>query len=149
MPRTVAATLAALVLLASPLLRGQRLPPRGAAVGVLRGRPARGLPHAPPADDPPLTPEEIRRVVLRHLGALSRCHDRPDGGAPRADGRYSVRFVIAPSGRVRGVRTYPAGREAASDACVIGVFAAMVFPRPRGGATVTVDYPGTICGLDA
>ena len=150
MPRHLTLPLfTALVLVPSHLL-GQSVPRRAEVAGTLRSRPPRGLPSAgADAEEPPIPLEEIRRVVLRQLGALNRCRERADAGAPQGQGRYGVRFIITRSGRVRGVRTHATGSAPALDACVLGVFEAMVFPRPHGGVEVTVDYPVSFCGIDS
>jgi len=138
-----------LLVLVPTYVHGRRGPAPADVVGALRGRPPRGLPYAgADAQEPPIPLEEIRRVVLRQIGALNRCRERADAGAPQGHGRYGVRIVIAPSGRVRRVRALAAGSAPALDACVLGLFEAMVFARPRGGAEVSVDYPMSRCGIE-
>lgn len=149
MRRDLTLPLISLLVLVPAHVHGRRGPRLPEVVGALRGRPPRGLPYAgADAEEPPIPLEEIRRVVLQQLGALNRCLERADAGAPQGRGHYGVRFVIARSGRVRSVRARAAGSAPALDACVVGVFEAMVFPRPRGGVEVTVDYPVSFCGIE-
>lgn len=150
MPRALALPLFTALALLPAHVHGQPSPRRPDVVGTLRSRPPRGLPRvSADAEEPPIPLEEIRRVVLRQLGALNQCRERADAGAPQGHGSYGVRFIITRSGRVRGARTHATGSAPALDACVLGVFEAMVFPRPRGGVEVTVDYPVSFCGMDS
>jgi TonB family protein len=102
---------------------------------------------APPALPPDdggglLAPAAIRRVVTRELHQVDRCYAAALVGRPGLAGRVLVRFVIAGDGAVSssavlsGVEGAPA-----LDACVAAAVGRWRFPRPRGGGTVSVDYP--------
>jgi hypothetical protein len=89
-----------------------------------------------------LPPEVVRRIVRQHLGKMRLCYERALTTKPNLQGRVSVRFVIAPDGRVRSASN--AGSDLpdpAVVACVTAAFGALSFPRPEGGGVVVVTYP--------
>ncbi|MFO0651190.1 MAG: AgmX/PglI C-terminal domain-containing protein [Polyangiales bacterium] len=92
-----------------------------------------------------LSPTEVRAVVVRHLGAVNRCHERGLAVAPHASGVVFVRFEIGADGRVIDAsvasNTYPV--EGVAE-CIATATRAWVFPPPREGGPVTVDYPFTL-----
>ena len=76
----------------------------GAVAGRgLRGRSDRGpmVRTAPPSVSGRLSPEVIRRVVLRNLGQVQHCHEQALAQNPSAAGRVVVRFVIGGNGAVQ------------------------------------------------
>ncbi len=92
--------------------------------------------------EPALAREQIRDVVVQHLADVRRCHETVLRRRPRAAGTVVVRFSVAADGRVRdavAARTsYP---DPALVPCLLRVAAAWRFAAPRGGATVSVNYP--------
>ncbi|MFO0652554.1 MAG: AgmX/PglI C-terminal domain-containing protein [Polyangiales bacterium] len=117
----------------------------GAGAGRgLRGRGTSGptVRAAPPEISGLLSPEAIRRVVLRNLGQVNHCHEQGLATNPNAAGRVTVRFVIGGSGSVMGSgvagSTYPI--QSVGD-CIANAVRRWQFPAPEGGGVVTVNYP--------
>lgn len=110
----------------------------------LRGRGNSGptVRAAPPDISGLLSPEAIRRVVLRNLGQVNHCHEQGLATNPNAQGRVTVRFVIGGTGSVMasGVAnsTYPI--QTVAD-CIANAVRRWQFPAPEGGGVVTVNYP--------
>ncbi len=110
----------------------------------LRGRGTSGptVRAAPPDISGLLSPEAIRRVVLRNLGQVNHCHEQGLATNPNAAGRVTVRFVIGGTGSVMasGVAgsTYPI--QSVGD-CIANAVRRWQFPAPEGGGVVTVNYP--------
>lgn len=91
-----------------------------------------------------LSPEIVRRVVMRNMGQFQYCYTRinADGGALPA-GSGEVAFVIGPMGQV--LSSTPQAPSSPALAPVLACIAASVqrfqFPAPEGGGVVTVRYP--------
>jgi len=97
---------------------------------------------APPTVSGSLSPEAIRRVVLRNLGQVSHCHEQSLASNPGASGRVIVRFLIGPTGAVQGssvaASSYP---NASAAQCIASAVRRWQFPSPEGGGVVSVNYP--------
>ncbi len=97
---------------------------------------------APPEVTGLLSPEAIRRVVLRNLGQIAHCHEQALALQPDAAGRVVVRFIIGPNGSVLGSNAqqvaYPAS---AAAQCMANAVRRWQFPTPEGGGVVTVSFP--------
>ncbi|MFO0603089.1 MAG: AgmX/PglI C-terminal domain-containing protein [Polyangiales bacterium] len=110
----------------------------------LRGRGTSGptVRAAPPDISGLLSPEAIRRVVLRNLGQVNHCHEQGLAQNPNAAGRVTIRFVIGGTGSVMGSgvagSTYPI---ASVGDCIANAVRRWQFPAPEGGGVVTVNYP--------
>jgi hypothetical protein len=110
----------------------------------LRGRGTSGptVRAAPPDISGLLSPEAIRRVVLRNLGQVNHCHEQGLAQNPNAAGRVTVRFIIGGTGSVMGSgvagSTYPI---ASVGDCIANAVRRWQFPAPEGGGVVTVNYP--------
>ncbi len=117
----------------------------GAGAGTgLRGRGTTGptARAAAPTVTGALSPEVIRRVVLRNLGAVAHCHELALARNPTLAGRLVLQFVIGPLGNVLSVvMRENAVADPAVGACVSSVLSRMQFPAPPGNASVTVSYP--------
>ena len=89
-----------------------------------------------------LEPEVIRRIVARHRSEIRGCYQRALERRPDLEGRATARWVIAPSGGVRG-STIDADRsdtnDASVEACIASAVSRWTFP-PSSGPTV-VSYP--------
>ncbi len=122
----------------------------GAGVG-LRGRGTQGplVRAAPPAVTGMLSPEVIRRVVLRNLGQVAHCHEQSFVQNANAAGRVVVRFVIGGTGTVLGSdvaqSTHPVPTVAP---CIANAVRRWQFPSPEGGGIVTVNYPFNLSSPD-
>lgn len=115
----------------------------GAGSG-LRGRAARGpiVRAAPPVVMGQLSPEAVRRVVLRNLGQVAHCHEQSLAQDPTVHGRVVIRFVINSSGAVMGSSVSDSDYAVPSGAvCVANAVRRWQFPSPDDGGIVTVNYP--------
>lgn len=109
-----------------------------------RGRSGPFVRAAPPEVFGAISPEAIRRIVLRNLGQVSHCHEQSMAQNPQVQGRITIRFVIGANGAVNSsevaqdATTYqvPSGA-----ACVANAVRRWQFPSVDGGSTVTVYYP--------
>ncbi len=113
---------------------GRGLRTRGASGPIVRA--------APPEVSGLLSPEAVRRVVLRNLGQVTFCHEQGLAQNPNAAGRVTVRFVVGATGGVlnSGVAssTYP--MQGVGD-CIASATSRWQFPSPEGGGVVVVHYP--------
>ncbi|MBL8681818.1 MAG: AgmX/PglI C-terminal domain-containing protein [Myxococcales bacterium] len=114
------------------------------AGGGLRGRGNRGptVRAAPPQVTGQLSPEAIRRVVLRNLGQVAHCHEQGLAQNPSLEGRVVIRFIIGGTGSVMGSAVQESNLSVPSTAsCIANAFRRWQFPSPEGGGIVTVNYP--------
>jgi TonB family protein len=89
-----------------------------------------------------LSPEAIRRVVLRNLGQVRNCHEQGLQQTPTAQGQIVVRFIIGGDGHVLGANVVESSYPIASvGQCVADAARRWMFPSPEGGGIVTVRYP--------
>ena len=97
---------------------------------------------APPSVSGLLSPEAIRRVVLRNLGQVNHCYEQGLATSPNAAGRVVVRFVIGGTGTVIGsnVADNSLGVPSVGE-CIANAVRRWQFPAPEGGGVVTVNYP--------
>lgn len=110
----------------------------------LRGRGTQGplVRAAPPEVSGLLSPEAIRRVVLRNLGQVSHCHEQGLAQNPNLEGRVVIRFIIGGTGTVLGAAVAESTVPVPSvGQCISQAVRRWQFPAPEGGGTVTVNYP--------
>ena len=104
---------------------------------------------APPTVEGLLSPEAIRRVVLRNLGQVTHCHEQGLAMNPNASGRVVVRFVIGGTGAVMAAgvaeSNYP---NPAVGQCIANATRRWQFPSPENGGVVTVSYPFNLSNGD-
>jgi TonB family protein len=105
------------------------------ALLVLASAPA-AFAAAPPAD-PPLSHEEIKATVDKHLGDVKACLKQH--GA--ATGKLVVKFVINVLGKVESPAPEQSSSNAALDKCIAAQFLKWEFPKPRGNVNMGVVYP--------
>ncbi|MCB9703422.1 MAG: AgmX/PglI C-terminal domain-containing protein [Myxococcales bacterium] len=88
-----------------------------------------------------LDPEIIRRIVRAHINEIRHCYNQGLVDDPTLAGRVVIAFTIDPEGKVA---------EAAADEVTISPEVAecsrvavqrWLFPKPRGGGSVSVRYP--------
>jgi len=97
---------------------------------------------APPSVSGSLSPEAIRRVVLRNLGQVQHCYEQGLAANPSLGGRIIVRFVINGSGAVAASSVADTSVDApAVGQCVANAVRRWQFPTPQGGGMVSVSYP--------
>ncbi|MEZ4408917.1 MAG: TonB family protein [Polyangiales bacterium] len=97
---------------------------------------------APPSVSGLLSPEAIRRVVLRNLGQVNRCYEQGLATSPNIAGRVVVRFVIGGTGTVIGSSVADSSIAVPSvGECIANAVRRWQFPAPEGNGVVTVNYP--------
>lgn len=128
------ATAGMIALFATSELEFAPLPPTGALDA--RAEPGVGDDHGRGE----LSPTEIRRVIRSKMLELRACYEAARATQPTLAGRLSVRFTIGVDGAVTSTEVVT-GLEPAVDRCVARVVRAAVFPPPRGGGVVVVNYP--------
>ena len=121
---------------------------QGVGYGLgLRGRAATGptVRTSAPAVMGSLSPDVIRRVVLRNLGQVNRCYQLALARVPTLAGRFALRFVIDPSGNVSGATPAPGStlRDPTFELCMTTAVRRWVFPALSAAGSVTVTYPFT------
>jgi hypothetical protein len=114
--------------------RGSRLGNRGTRGPIVR-------PAAPNVIGL-LSPESIRRVVIRNLPQVIHCHEQGLVQNPALEGRVIVRFVIGGEGTVMGSNIAESNIVVPSvGQCISNAVRRWQFPIPEGGGIVTVNYP--------
>lgn len=89
-----------------------------------------------------IRPDEVDRVVKRHLAQIRYCYQRELQKNPALAGKLSVKFTIAADGSVSSATASSSTLEApAVEACVASRFLRMQFPSVRGGGVALVKYP--------
>lgn len=100
-------------------------------------------PSAGDSKPPPLSKENIREVIKRHLDEVRTCYERGLQRDRNLEGRVMVRFVIAWCGAVRSseVQSSTLGDDDAAN-CVAQTVRNWWFPRvTEVGANTLVSYP--------
>jgi hypothetical protein len=95
------------------------------------------LPAAARAAEAPLSHEEIKSTVDKHLADVKACMKQH--GA--ATGKLVVKFGITPLGKVIDAAPETNSSNVALDKCIAKAFLGWEFPKPRGGVTMGVVYP--------
>ena len=89
-----------------------------------------------------LSKELIRRVVRANRGELRRCYEKQLRKNPKLRGEVKVKFIIGGTGRIEGATvTQSTLRNAKVEACMVDAIKKWVFPKPKGGGEVIVNYP--------
>jgi TonB family protein len=84
-----------------------------------------------------LSSAEISKTITPRLGDVKTCMKEHSD----ATGRVVVHFVVQPDGKVNDVKAKENSSNAGLDKCVLGVFAHLTFPKPKGGQTMPIAYP--------
>jgi len=89
-----------------------------------------------------LTAEEVGKVVKKHWLEVKYCYEKELQKNPALQGKVAVNWTINPLGEVSeaSVRETDLGNSDA-ESCIVAVVRRMVFPQPRGGGVVNVNYP--------
>ena len=89
-----------------------------------------------------LSQEEILGVIRAQLNQIRHCYEKLLQRSPNASGKVNVQFIVGTNGRVTSARVKNSTiRDGAMNGCVTSVVRRWSFPRPRGGSSVTVNYP--------
>lgn len=109
----------------------------------MRSRASAGI-HAV-AHNPVVTgvsPDVIRRVVLRNLRQVNHCYEQGLATNPQLAGRVAVRFVIASTGSVLAATVADSNLGLPSvDQCITNAVQRWNFTLPADSGAVTVTYP--------
>jgi hypothetical protein len=81
----------------------------------------------------------IRRYIKRNIAKITYCYEKNLLAKPEIAGKLSTQFTIERDGKVTAATASGVDADVAS--CVSGVLGAIEFPKPKGDATVKVDYP--------
>lgn len=96
---------------------------------------------APPTVTGALSPEAIRRVVLRNIGQVRFCYEQGVARQPNLQGLVNIQFVIAANGSVSVSSVANTTlSDPATAACVANAVRRWTFPSPEQG-TVRVLFP--------
>ncbi len=89
-----------------------------------------------------LSQEEIMGVINKNINQIRHCYEVLLQSSPSANGKIKVQFVISLDGSIAQASV---AQTTISDAemnnCVVGRLKRWTFPKPRGSAPVTVNYP--------
>jgi hypothetical protein len=97
---------------------------------------------APPSVTGLLSPDAIRRVVLRNLGQVNYCYEQGLATNPNIAGRVAVRFIIGGTGTVMASNVSDSSIPVPSvGQCIANAVRRWQFPAPEGGGIVNVNYP--------
>ncbi len=88
-----------------------------------------------------LSKAEVRRVLDRAMSRFRYCYEKELSSHPDLQSKLALAFTIGGDGHVAAatVADDAASRELSS--CVTRVVKSLAFPRPDGGAAVSVTYP--------
>ena len=89
-----------------------------------------------------LDPEIIRRIVREHAGQIRYCYERELTRSPGIYGKIVMKWVINGEGKVTQATTAETQmRNANVEGCLATKIKTWVFPKPKGGGIVIVNYP--------
>lgn len=86
--------------------------------------------------------EEVARVIRRNLARFRFCYEQQLNSSPNLQGKVSVKFMIAPTGRVPTADIHDSSlNHPKVEGCVAKVMRSLKFPKPKGGGVAEVTYP--------
>jgi len=86
----------------------------------------------------------VERVVRRHRAQIKYCYELELMRTPGLEGKLVMQWVIGPDGKVRSAKSRAEGTTLANPAltrCIINKIRSWVFPTPKGGGVVVVNWP--------
>jgi len=84
----------------------------------------------------------IRRYVKHDIQKIQACYENELNTTPKLAGTLTVTFLIDRDGTVASASASGLGN-ANVETCVAAVIKAIVFPKPKGGGSIQVNYPFT------
>jgi len=81
----------------------------------------------------------IRRYIKRNIQKIQYCYEKQLLAKPTLSGTVQTQFFITPNGTVASASGSGVDSEVSS--CVADVIKSIEFPKPKGGGSVTVNYP--------
>ncbi len=117
-------------------VKGVGLAPAGRKTGAVK------IGEAAPKVKGFLSKDVIQRVVRRSMGRIKYCYEKALIRRVDMAGKVMVRFVVGGQGKVisASLSSSTLG-DKGTEACILTVVRAMVFPKPKGGGLVVVNYP--------
>ncbi|RAL22927.1 hypothetical protein DL240_08525 [Lujinxingia litoralis] len=95
-----------------------------------------------PAVQGSLDREIIQRVVRQHRREMQHCYEQELQRNPNLAGRVTVRWVISPTGSVTVASIAETSlNNSGVEQCMTQRIRRWVFPEPKGGGIVNVNYP--------
>lgn len=89
-----------------------------------------------------LDPEIIRRIVREHAGQIRYCYESELTRTPGLYGKIVMKWVINGDGKVMQATTAETQMKNANvENCLASRIKTWVFPKPKGGGIVIVNYP--------
>ncbi len=84
----------------------------------------------------------IDRVLKQHINQIRYCYEKGLQRDPNLAGKVVVRFVVDRNGTVASVtiKSSTLGDDKVEE-CILRAMEALVFPQPKGGGVVIVNYP--------
>lgn len=96
----------------------------------------------PPVVTGSLDKEIIRRVVRRHRREISYCYEKELQKDKTLQGQVTVKFTISGTGSViAAVVSATTMKNRTVESCITDKVRRWVFPEPKGGGIVVVNYP--------
>jgi TonB family protein len=115
----------------------------GHGIGVFARRaPVASVVAGEPEVEGPLDREVIRAIIQRNRNQIRYCYESQLNRVPALQGEVAVKFMIAANGDVSSAQVVRSSVEQPElEGCVAGRVRTWLFPKPKGGAAVTVIYP--------
>jgi TonB family protein len=89
-----------------------------------------------------LDKDTVRRYIQTKMDQIRWCYQQEVQKNPDLAGQIVLSWVIAPTGKVIGVKISSSSMGNASvESCIASRISTWQFPSPRGGGTVRVNYP--------
>lgn len=89
-----------------------------------------------------LDKEEIAKVIKKNLGQVLYCYERQLSANSQLFGKMTVQFQIDSSGKVEFQKIADSSiSDRQMEACVLGKISKFLFPQPKDGMKVLVNYP--------
>ena len=86
----------------------------------------------------------VERVVRRHRAQIKYCYELELMRTPGLEGKLVMQWVIGQDGKVRSAKSRAEGTTLANEAltrCIVNKVRTWVFPSPKGGGVVIVNWP--------
>jgi TonB family protein len=89
-----------------------------------------------------LSTDTIKKVIKKHYNQYKYCYEKQLVQNPKLEGKVTLKFVIAADGKVSEASVIETTiKSKPLQACMIKAAKRMLFPKPRGGGIVVVNYP--------
>lgn len=100
------------------------------------------LADAPPVVQGSLDPALIKKVIQENRNAIRYCYERELQVKKDLAGIIKTQFIIGPAGQVTmSVVKESSMKNPTVENCIAGKIRGLLFPKPKGGGIVIVNYP--------